>query len=94
MFIFWRIIIMRVFLRYGLLLITLLLFFVQCTEDKDIIAKVGPMKITVKEYRKELRKHYPHQNLKEISLDDKKAVLDKLLNFKRKVNAAYDLGLD
>lgn len=85
---------MHVLLKRGLLFTLLVLFFVQCTTDENIIAEVGNLKITIAEYRKELRKSFPHQNLKEVSSEDKKAIMDRLIKFKKKVQAAYDLDLD
>ncbi|HID39275.1 MAG TPA: hypothetical protein EYP36_07150, partial [Calditrichaeota bacterium] len=66
-----------------------------CGLSDDTVAKVGNQKITVEEFKKELAKRYPNkESFADVDSSAKYAVLNRMIESKRKLAAAYDQGLD
>jgi parvulin-like peptidyl-prolyl isomerase len=66
-----------------------------CGPGKDIVAKVGPRKITETEFKDELIKRYRAPEMAaQRSLDERKEVLKLMMEQKMRILDAYRLGLD
>jgi peptidyl-prolyl cis-trans isomerase SurA len=85
---------MRNIIHNLLIFFSVLSLLTHCARDENVVAEVGSLTISKEELTKELKRAYPSKVLKEISLEEKKAVLNRMTVNKQKVNAAYDLNLD
>ena len=66
-----------------------------CGLSDDTVAKVGNQEIKVDEYLNALKKRFPgNSNFTEVDSAAKRQVLNQLIDNKRKLAAAYDMGLD
>ncbi len=78
-----------------LMLAILAVYFSGCGLSEDTVAKVGNQKITVEEFKKELAKRYPNkESFTDVDSSAKYSVLNRMIDSKRKLAAAYDQGLD
>ncbi len=66
----------------------------QCGSDEEIVARIGNERITVDEFRGELRERFQNKAIRDISFEQKRNILDELLDERRKVLKAKELGLD
>ncbi|MBD3290320.1 hypothetical protein GF337_16065, partial [candidate division KSB1 bacterium] len=94
-------------MKYAKMVQTLLVFFVglflsfpNCQKDSaeksdaSIIAKIDDFEITYKQFSDHFKKLYPRQNLRKASAQDKKQVLDDMINQLLTLQEAYRLGYD
>ena len=73
----------------------LMVYISGCGLSEDTVAKVGNQKITVEEFKKELAKRYPNrESYTDVDSSAKYSLLNRMIDSKRKLAAAYDQGLD
>ncbi|MEJ2053791.1 MAG: peptidylprolyl isomerase, partial [Calditrichaceae bacterium] len=78
-----------------ILLIVTVAVFSGCGLSDDTVAKVGDQKIKVDEFIGQLQKRFPgKENFSDIDSSAKMRVLNSMIEGKRKLAAAYDMGLD
>ena len=72
------------------------LSLIQCSkQDENVVVTVGDLTITDVQIRNVLRAKFPKQeNYKDIDLEQKKKLLEPLIDENLRINAAYDLGLE
>ncbi len=86
---------MRLLKWMPLIVFIALLVLAGCGEKKEGVARVGDLVVSADEFRAALKLQFPTQgDFKSVESDRKRKVLDKLIEKKLKVNAAYDLGLE
>jgi parvulin-like peptidyl-prolyl isomerase len=86
--------VMRNIIHSLLIFVSILALLTHCARDENVVAEVGSLTISKEELIKELKRIYPNKVLKEINLEDKKTLINRMAEHKQKVNAAYDLNLD
>lgn len=73
----------------------LALYLSGCGLSEDTVAKVGNQKITVDEFKQELAKRFPNKtSYTDVDSAAKFNALNRMIDTKRRLAAAYDLGLD
>jgi len=78
-----------------IVLTMLVLYLGGCGLSDDTVAKVGNQTITVDEFTRELAKRYPDKtSYTDVDSTAKFALLNRMIETKRKLAAAYDMGLD
>ena len=77
-----------------MIVIGALLLFSGCSNNGDVIAEIGDVKIEREQFADFLKTRFNTDDLSTVSFDDKIAVLHQLLDQHRKVLAAKELGLD
>lgn len=86
--------VMQNIIHHLLIFVSVISLFTHCARDENVVAEVGSLTISKEELIQALKKFYPNKVLKEISLEEKKTVLNRIAVNKQKVNAAYDFNLD
>ncbi|MEJ2544620.1 MAG: peptidylprolyl isomerase, partial [Calditrichaceae bacterium] len=82
------------FLTVIILLISLTLLN-NCGLSDDTVAQVGNQKIKLDEFKEELRQRFPNEeSMSKVDSGVKMQVLNQLIDKKRKLAAAYDMGVD
>ena len=78
-----------------ILLLTTLIFLNNCGLSDDTVAKVGNQEIKVDEYVSALSTRFPgNDNFTNVDSAAKRQILNQMIENKRKLAAAYDMGLD
>ncbi|MBD3300317.1 MAG: hypothetical protein GF347_03115 [Candidatus Moranbacteria bacterium] len=74
----------------------LMMLFSSCDMSKDTVAKIGDRKITKDEFKANLDRRYPNREKSNVERDStrKYTMLNRMIDNKLKVNAAYDKNLD
>ena len=84
----------RFFCLFVCLLITPILFQCETNENNQAVATIGDQSITLTELKQKLAKDFPGQDLSDISLEDKRAAVESLLDKHRKYLFALENELD
>lgn len=79
----------------SLILLAMIITLTNCGFSEDTVAKVGNQEIKVDEYTAALKNRYPNKvTFVEVDSASKMNVLNQIIERKRKLAAAYDMGLD
>ena len=79
----------------AILLFTFALFLNNCGLSEDTVAKVGNQEIKAEEFKSELKKQFPDkENFADVDSSLKMRLLKQMIDKKRKLAAAYDMGID
>ncbi|NOX38289.1 MAG: hypothetical protein GXO78_12225 [Calditrichaeota bacterium] len=75
-------------------LIALVIGFTGCGKKNDVVAKVDRMIITVDEFRQAIHERYKMRDVKNVSMDLRKKLLNELIDQRLLALKAMELGLD
>lgn len=78
----------------GILFVTLMIFLAGCGRQSDVVAKIGDEKIKIDEFKEALTRKYPSKDFNDISLEEKKQVVQELIDRRLKILKARALELD
>ena len=77
------------------ILLSIIITISSCGLSEDTVAKVGNQKIRVAEFTDALKKRFPNkENFSEVDSAAKMQVLNRMIDKKRKLAAAYDMDID
>ena len=83
-------------IRNLIVIVVMGLILIQCSsQDENVVITVGDLTITDTQIRNVLKTKFQKQeNYRDIDLEQKKLLLEPLINEKLRINAAYDLGIE
>lgn len=76
------------------LMATTLIYITSCGLSEDTIAKVGGQKITLEEFKQQLKQRFPGKALAEIDSSGKMQVLNRMIENQQRLSAARAMNLD
>ncbi|MBN2366621.1 MAG: peptidylprolyl isomerase [Calditrichaeota bacterium] len=81
-------------LRFLLPLFLVFGFLSSCDRSPDIVARVGDEIISTEEFSNALKQRYPHKNLEETAIEERRSLIKNMMEKKVKYMRAAELGME